>query len=316
MEINSNKSSPFGAIALSQVPRILGLCDRRKDSATQGCFDRLYWNYQITDFPSAWMQDGALLLALLYKKPFVGNSFHSRKVVLEWAKKAVEFWLGSLHADGSGDEVYPYERSFCATAFSAAAAAEATLLADLQHPVKMAFTGEWLARQGPSDAANQMAAAALALAHIGQLLQRHDLQRAAGDMVHLLLDNQHPDGYFPEYGGFDIGYLSITLSLLARFDFRHRDERVKAAAQRALAFLDGRIAADGTYDNSDCSRGTQYLYPFGFVYFGSGIAEKIVRGLEQDRLINPSWLDDRYAIPMTIDYLLAQLHLEGGLDCG
>ena len=316
VEKDISRSSPFASIALAQVPRILGLCDRREDSLTQGCFDRLYWNYQITDFPSVWMQDGALLLALLYKGHFVGNSFHARKVVLEWAEKAIAFWLGALHADGSGDEVYPFERSFCATAFSAAAAAAAILVTDIDPPEKLALTGEWLASQGESDAANQVAAAALALSGIAQILQRQDLERAAVDMVHILLERQHPDGYFPEYGGFDIGYLSITLSLLARFDMAHRNERIQSAARRALAFLDGRIAADGTYDNRDCSRGTQYLYPLGFVYFESGIAAKIVRGLEQDRLINPSWLDDRYVIPMTIDYLLAHLHLEGGRRCG
>ena len=236
--------------------------------------------------------------------------------MLVWVEKSVEFWLSSLHPDGSGDEVYPNERSFCATAFSAAAVAEAILIAEFRPPQKLALTAKWLACHRKSAAANQMAAAALALQHIAELLHLDELKRTADDMVHILLDSQHPDGYFPEYGGFDIGYLSITLSLLARLDIKRRDERIQAAARRAIAFLYAKIEEDGTYDNSACSRGTQYLYPFGFAYFKSSIVKKITLGLEADRLINPSWLDDRYVIHMTIDYLRTHLYIEGESRCG
>lgn len=309
--MREGKEQIFRAVVLSQIPRILGYCDRNPASPLQGCFDRLYWNYRITDFPSIWMQDGCFLLALLYTKNFNGNMFYGEKMVLEWAKKSVDFWARALHPDGSGDEMYPYERSFCATAFSACAVTEALLLIDAPIPPILEKTAKWLAGQDNSQAANQRAAAALAIYNVAQLKRNRQIEQAADKMAFSLLGNQSAEGFFVEYGGYDIGYLSITLSLLARLHRKTQDEKLRIAAEHAIAFLDDKIHDDGTYDNSRCSRKTQYLYPFGLAYFSNSILDRIVYGLEHNRIVNPSWLDDRYIIPMTIDYLQTYLYTIG-----
>lgn len=304
----------FGQIALGQAPRILGLCDRRPASITRGCFDRLFWNYRIIDFPSVWMQDGCLFMALLYVHPFPGNDFYRQEPLPVWIQAAIDFWGRSLHRDGSGDEVYPFERSFCATAFSTCAVTEALLLTEGRIPAKISRTGQWLASQDEGDAANQIAAAALALDSLARLLPGRQWQDTSRKMVHRLLRNQSGDGFFPEYGGYDIGYLSITLSLLARLHRKNREPTVWDVAQQALSFLEDKIRSDGTYDSTVCSRNTQFLYPFGFAYFGSNILARIRRGVEKNRIITPVWLDDRYVIPLTIDYLETYL-LEAGCRC-
>ena len=125
------------------------------------------------------MQDGCLLLVELYLNAFEGNRFCGQAVVLEWALSAIRFWADSLHRDGSGDEVYPFERSFCATAFSACAATEALLLIGKDAPEKMTATGKWLATRKTSDASNQLAAGALALYNIGLLRSDEDMIRAS-----------------------------------------------------------------------------------------------------------------------------------------
>lgn len=301
----------FSVIALSQVPRILGLCDRNPQSPHQGCFDRLYWNYRITDFPSMWMQSGCLLLALLFTQRFAGNEFFDKYKVGEWARKSIEYWAKSLHTDGSGDEMYPYERSYCATAFSACAVAESLMLIDAPIPRIIEVTGTWLSRQPQPQATNQLAAACLAVHNIAVLLKDPILGRSAQRMAFSLLKSQTAEGIFVEYGGCDIGYLSITLGLLARLHQKTGEDHWMVAARRVIGFLEDKIHEDGTYDSRASSRKTQYLYPFGFAYFGSGILDRIIHGLKGNRILNPAWLDDRYTIPMTTDYLETYLYLSG-----
>ena len=128
-------------------------------------------------------------------------------------------------------------------------------------------------------------------------------------MVSDLLSRQAAEGYLDEYGGYDIGYLSISLSCLARLHRRRGGSDIVEAAERAIAFLEPMIRPDGTYDSGPTSRGTQFIYPFGVTYFGSDIHSRIADGLAQRRVVDPTWMDDRYTIPFTIDYLETHLHL-------
>ena len=41
----------------------------------------------------------------------------------------------------------------------------------------------------------------------------------------------------------------------------------------------------------------------------SAVLDKIERGLSEDALLHPGWMDDRYAIGLTLDYLHAFLAL-------
>jgi hypothetical protein len=52
------------------------------------------------------------------------------------------------------------------------------------------------------------------------------------------------------------------------------------------------------------SRQTAFLYPFSFKFINSPTLEKIQKGLENDMILNPDWLDDRYVIGLTNDYLM------------
>ena len=42
----------LAAAALAEIPKLLTLLDRTPTSATYGCFDRGYWHYRTSDFPS------------------------------------------------------------------------------------------------------------------------------------------------------------------------------------------------------------------------------------------------------------------------
>ncbi|PIX16583.1 MAG: hypothetical protein COZ72_00500 [Elusimicrobia bacterium CG_4_8_14_3_um_filter_50_9] len=295
----------YREIALGQIPRILGLGDRKKYSVTSGCFDRYYWHYKITDFPNARFQEAALLLALIYKKEFMGNIFYNKPAVLDWALQAVSFWLKIQRGNGSFDEVYPRENSFIATAFSAAAATEAVLLLDkdILPSRKLIKTGDWLAKNNNEDVGNQMAASALALYNIFLITSLEKYKIASEEKIKKILASQSGEGFFPEYGSYDVGYMSICVSYLAQYARKNQSPELDNALVRAASFIESKVRPDGSYDWAEMSRQTQYIYPFGLGLIKSGVLDSHVRGLSDGAVLNPAWMDDRFCLPLTIDYL-------------
>src|SRR3989338_3780210 len=76
---------------------------------------------------------------------------------------------------------------------------------------------------------------------------------------------------------------------------------LKNSIQKAYAFIEGKIGKEGHYDNTETSRKTQFVYPF--IFSERPLREEITKGLKKDKILNPAWLDDRYVIPLAIDYL-------------
>ncbi len=296
-------------VAASQIPRVLGLVDRDPASPTYGCADRAYWHYRSTDFPNARFQEACLLLSLAYRHDEVDPRLHGNGRVREWIAAIVGFWSRARRRSGACDEAYPNEAGFCPTAFTTYAVAETALRVPGLEVPGLARSADWLLRRENPDVANQMAAAALAL---------HGVHRLTGDVRYLegsrrkverILDRQSPEGFFPEYGGHDLGYLSITLGLLAVLHSRDPDPRLEGALRRALDFLVARLDPEGDYDPAGTSRRTRFLYPLGLALLGSEAVERVGRGIAAGSILNPAWMDDRYVIPFATDYLLAGLEL-------
>lgn len=301
----------LGRLAVDYLPRLLGLGDRHPASPTFGCFDRNYWHYRILDLANARYQEAALALVLAHRLPIEPNPFRDRPALLEWARAATAFWAKSQHRDGSMHEVYPNERSFCATSFSTWAVAEtATRLAGqydlpaLKEP--LARAANWLHNNHCPLVANQRAAAALALITVGQLLQEDRLIRWGCRLRDQLLSDLTEEGFFPEYGGGDVGYQSLTLSCLTQMNAKvpQDNQTSRANITRALTWLDARIGPNGHCDTTNTSRCTQWLYPLALVANNSPAADRLLDGLETGRAICPAWLDDRYSLGLAIDYLL------------
>jgi hypothetical protein len=297
--------SPYWALACAQLPRILGLGDRARGSRTFGCFDRNYWKYGLLDFPNARFQEAVALLALLYRHPGSGNLIAGRAVVLEWIQGAAAFWSERRNRDGSVSEVYPGERCFCATAFSFAAVTEAFLSLGFDPDPRWASTAAWLAGRDNREASNQSAASARALFNWFLLSGDVHAREAARERMDALLRRQDAAGSFPEYGGADLGYHTVTLSELMRYQRRAKDDALVPGLRRAVAFVEAGVGPDGRYDAAAGSRRTQFLYPYGLAVLGSDVVARHQRGLAADRVIHPGWLDDRYVIQMATDFLEA-----------
>lgn len=302
----------YGETAISQAYRILGFLDRDPESPHYGCFERNYWHYRQTDFVDGRRQEAAHFLALLYQYDHPANRFYRKERIRDWAAAAVRFWASIQRQDGSFDEYWPFERSFVATAFSLHAAAEACRILDLPPPADAIRKAcRWLEGRGNMMVLNQMAGAAAALAGCAALLGDDGILRAAGAKMSLLLENQADEGYFEEYGGYDIGYLTINLSYLVKYELRTKSGVTMESVKRAMRFLDGKIFENGTYDYHAASRRTQYVYPFALRAMEEWeLLSRHRRGLANNEVVNPSWMDDRYCVPLAIDYLQTAMHPE------
>lgn len=318
-------------IVLLVVPRMLGFIDRSSESETYGCCDRYYWHYKLHDLPNARFQEICLLLTILHETDFEGNIYYKRQRVLEWIFASISFWLRRSNKDGSSSEVYPYERSFCATSFSAFAASESLLLLqgsdesirektysfieDNKVKAKLEETAAWILRNFNREVANQMAAAIISLHNISLLTDNLLFRKISDEKYREIKADFEGYGFCPEYGGFDIGYQSITNSCLALYGNKlHDREDIRNIVAAACDTLNKRVDAFGNYDSTTTSRKTQFLYPYGFSYVESPVMDKMLNGLGLNKIISPLWMDDRYCIALTIDYLQTYVDYKKGLS--
>ena len=307
----ANHGDAYGSVAIETLPRILGLGDRLEGSATEGCYDRNYWHYGIIDFPNARYQEASLLIAQAARSNTPGNTFYRNQPTRRCALSAVRYWASIQRPDGSFDEVYPFERSYVTTAFSTWAVARACDLLDTRDADEsLRRAAQWLCRNENADVSNQVAGAAAAVHIVGQRLENDDLLFTAAEKRDALLSAQSSEGWFPEYGGWDIGYLSICLGYLTWLAAETADEDLTAACHRAADFVEQKMNENGNCDVAGSSRGTQYLYPSGFARLGRmDIITRHEQGVADGVVLNPSWMDDRFCAPMALDYLTTAMEL-------
>lgn len=301
--------------ALADVPRLLGAIDRNPLRATYGCLDREYWHYRTGSFPSAMFQEGALALALVHATPLPGNRWHAQPRVRDLAVAAVDFAARSSHPDGSCDDYYPFERALGAAVFSLHAAARTCRILDLRNPPLLSWLqrrADWILRHGESGRlSNHHALAALGLWHVG-LATGHDRYcDAARHKLQTLLDTQHAEGWFEEYGGADPGYQTLTIDCLAKLRREMSEPRLAESLRRAVAFARCFLHPDGSYGGPYGSRGTRHFFAHGMELLASedpnaaDLADGYLSALSQGRQAH--FTDDRLYAHHTANRLEAYL---------
>lgn len=303
-------------VVLEQTPRLLGLLDRNPASKTYGCFDRQYWHYNVVDFPSARNQEACLTLALLYKINYKNNIYYNNNLILSWIKGALNFWEKIQNHNGSFNEWYPYESSFVATAFSAYAVSETLLLLpqlktpSLIEAVKKA--ADFISRKSEMRVQNQMSGAIITLYNTFLLTKEIKYKEASLRKLAELKKLQSKEGWFLEYGGADIGYLSLTVDYLAKFYLKSGNLESLRMAAKAAEFIHNFIHPDFTSGGDYGSRNTEYLIPDGFEILktkeSSSVSYHIRNSLKNRITVGPYSLDDRYLSYITYTYLQAYQH--------
>jgi hypothetical protein len=299
--------------ALSVVPRALGLCDRDAVAATFGCCDRSYWHYRLTDFPNARFQEAGLLMALAATANVDGNPYFGQQDLSDWARATWRHWLAKRNRDGSVAEAYPGERSYCATAFGAAALMETVGLlggptAWKEELEQAHATMKWLVANEARETGNQAAASLWALAGYARLSDSEDARTWAERRRENILVMADPRGVLAEYGGLDAGYQSISMAAISRtIRWLGKDDKLEALLRVGEAILDEHMGSNGDTDPRKNSRNTQYIYPSSLANLKSPLVARLIKGLTENSLLRPSWMDDRYCIAFAIDYFFAGL---------
>lgn len=253
--------------ALGEIPRLLGAIDRNPYHATYGCLDRQFWHYRTSDFPSEMYQEGVLPLALVSTHELPGNRWYRVPQVRELCIAALRFSARSAHADGSCDDYYPFERALGAAVFSLVAATEAYRLLELDDReirAGLVRRGQWLIEHSETGRlANHQALAALGLLQLGHCVDSAEFRAAAAVRLQTVMDWQHAEGWFEEYGGADPGYQSVTIDCLAKYHRAMHDAALHQPLRRALEFSRLFLHPDGSYAGEYGSRGSYHFYPHG-----------------------------------------------------
>ncbi len=311
--------------AISQIPRLLGNLDRNPYSPTYGCFHRDYWLDKTSDFPDAVRQFGVHAIAMVYKYDFPNNIYKGKEKVKNWAIAALKFWATIQHKDGSFDEFYPYERGWVGpTAFTMFTIVEAfNLLKEemseedkkqVREAIKKAayFIGKGESEE--DHLANHHAMACLSLWKAYELLQEEPLKEAFENAFQVFLTYHRPEeGWSREYDGVDPGYLSATVSFFAKIYQTNKDERILKVLKEAVNFSSNFVYPNGFYAGSMGSRNTLHFYCHGYEIMGkqipmaNAIAQKLLKGLSEDKLVPPEIISDRYVFYRVPEFLQAYL---------
>jgi hypothetical protein len=303
---------------LQYIPKLLQLLDKNRLSNTYGCFDRAFWHYRTSDFPSGMYQEAVLPLALAYKINHPENSYFEEPRLKELVSAGIDYARRSSHPDGCCDDYFPYERAAGATAFALYACTEAALFLDIKSEQFNEFfelRGRYLANQGAQESgtlSNHKALFVLALHNVFLVTGNTFFKDQAAQQLKKLLILQTEEGWFPEYEGCDPGYLTFTIDFLAKYYAKTQEPTLLEPLKRAIQFASHFMHPDGSYGGEYGSRNTFHFMPHGMELFGqevpiaTALSDKFLNSLKDQ---TRSYLeDDRIFIHYVYDYL--QSHID------
>ncbi|MDO8505858.1 MAG: hypothetical protein Q7S48_04765 [bacterium] len=301
---------------LEQIPRLLTQINSNVSSITYGCGDRQYWHNTTVAFPNARYQEAVLTLCLLYLN--FDTPYRDNRYILELINAGISFWLKIQEKDGSFNEWYLHEGSYVATAFSSYAISETLLLLGKERVAQydeaidaLKRAAYWLKKRSEKRVCNQQAGALLAIFNTYLLTTDEALRTATAIYDDLVSGSQKQEGWFPEYGGADIGYLSLTIDYLAKYHFKSGSEKMRKVVLKAIDFIANFIHTDGTSGGVYGSRETEYLIPHGFELFANQdekarfVAWHMRNTLQARQGVSLFSLDDRYLMYIAYTWLQA-----------
>jgi hypothetical protein len=305
---------------LNQVPRIMGQLCRLPSMKTYGCFDRPYWNYGDYGTPRTRRQEAVLTLALLYTIDHEDNHYYKNAMLLEWIKAAIDYWTTLQLRTGAFNELYPNEFNYTSTAFTSFAVSESLMLLKGELSLEQSYldtlrkAAEWLTSQREGLVINHDTGAVVFLYNMFLLTGDEKYSKYAEDKFNYIASSQDSEGWFNEYGGPDIGYLSLSIDYLAKYYQKSRNENVLPVVNKAIEFLSLFVHPNTTYGGEYASRNTEYLMPDGFEILSTqnemanAIAEVIADAIRNRCAVTPLALDDKFLLYNGYDYLQAYVN--------
>ncbi|KAB2876306.1 MAG: hypothetical protein HS106_09195 [Ideonella sp.] len=326
--------NPYLGHLKQALPRLLSLFDGDRTSDSHGVGDRLRWAWGLIDFGNATYQGAAHGLARLWSCgmwPYATapDTFFARiDAMFDGARRLTR-------SDGSLEEAFPFEGSFCVTALVAFDLLCALQLLKKEIPAEterrwQSIIEPWIQYLMDADEAhavisNHLATAASALARWHALTGDEGSLRKARELTDRILAHQSKEGWFREYDGADPGYQSLCTYYLADLHAQRPDWQLYEPLRRSIAFLWHFAHPDGSFGGVYGSRCTRFYFPAGLEALAREIPEAAAlarfmrESIRHDRVVTLSCMDDSNLVPMLNAYCVAAQHggeeLAPGDDC-
>jgi len=302
------------------LPRLLALFDVDRSSASCGMGDRYYWAWGLIDFGNGTFQGAAHGMARLWMHGLW--PYPTSKQVFVARIDALIMAVNSLtRKDGSLEEAFPNEGSYCVTALVAfdLLCAQELLKSEIDQPTQ----ARWLSVVEPmigylicSDEthaliSNHLATAVAALVRWHALTNDKKSESRAHTLLKRILTHQSAEGWFKEYEGADPGYQTLCTYYLADVHDKRPDWQLLEPLRRSVKFLWHFAQPDGSFGGLYGSRCTRFYYPAGLEALAdelpeaSALASFMAKSIARHTVVTLGAMDEPNLVPMFNAYCWA-----------
>jgi len=283
--------------------------------------DRYFWAWGLTDFGNATFQGIAHGLSRLWTSglwPFESSEKN-------FIKRINSLFTGAKNltrSNGSLEEAFPNEGSYCVTAlvafdFLVTLDLLSDKISNTQRNNYIEIIRPFIAFLINNDEnhaiiSNHLATAVAALLR-WDLLIGGDKKAAnkADILLARILKNQSKEGWFKEYEGLDPGYQTLCIHYLSDVHLIRPDLNLLEKISRSVRFLEFFAHPDGSFGGHYGSRCTRFYYPSGILALADEIPESIglstylQNSISENRVVGLSSMDESNLIPMFNSYAWA-----------
>ena len=310
---------PYRRAICQVMPRLLALYDADPLSPTYGQGDRYRWAWKLIDFGNGTFQGAAHGLARLLAHCLLPEGL-AESAVLRRLDAMFHGAEALRYPNGSMEEAFPFEASFCVTALVAYDLLSAIeLLGDRlpeerrrRHLAVVRPMIAFLLRHDEHHAfiSNHMATAVVALYKWTALTQEPGEDRGKL-FLDRILAAQSAEGWFREYEGADPGYQTLCTYYLADLHRLRPDLGLAEPLARSVRFLWHFAHPDGSFGGLYGSRNTRFYYPAGLEALAAEVPEAAAlatfmrRAIATQAVVTLEALDEPNLIPMFNSYCWA-----------
>lgn len=296
------------------VLRLLSMYNVDEFSSTYGIGDREYWGWKIKDFANGTMQGGVHSLAIAIKLNLFDDN--QKRKALQLVNDIILSTRKITYNNGSLEESYPRENSFCVTALVAFDILSAIYHLELdinKYKGVIKPMIDFITHNNEEHAviSNHLATGAAAIVLWNYLTG--DNNNRYKDLLNVIYKNQSNEGWYKEYEGADPGYQTLATHYLFSIYTLTKDEILLKSLEKSAEFLKYFIHPDGTMGGLYGSRNTEVYYPGGVVGLSAYIPDfaMIAKYLEpRGQHILPQHIDIGNFVPLLNSYAVAALYYE------
>lgn len=304
----------------ASLPRLLAMFDLDKTSVSYGMGDRQHWAWGLSDFANGTYQGAAHGLSRLW----CSNLWPYDTPLSVFLARIDAIFMSTARitrSDGSLEEAFPYEGSYCVTAL---VSFDLVCTLDL---LKQEIDGEMYRRWKEAIAplvgylvkadekhamiSNHLATAVAALVRWSNIDKDSQAEKKAYELCQRILAHQSDEGWFKEYEGADPGYQTLCTHFLADTHQQRPDWELFAPLERSIRFLWHFAHPDGSFGGHYGSRSTRFYFPSGLEALSEEIPEAnalihfMRESISKHQVVTLSSMDDLNFVPMFNSYCMA-----------